>query len=217
MKRFLPLTLLGLVAASHVPTPAVSSPVVADYVEARTASVFCGACHYNGERITSGREAVFAIHIASGSWRGVDLAGVTAVGEVACEDNLAETTAARHTTMVVDRSASDSQAVAVVDFLRAKSGDTFGTITAGGRPAVSFRHDADGYRVDAAGFADLTVHAMPDNACCTQPHLVWYQPMVGLVHRKVGFTDIAEYTAANGDTWKRTEENSAFYGTVAGK
>jgi hypothetical protein len=217
LTRFIPLTLLGLVAGSHIPTPVVSSPVVADYVEARTASVFCGACHYNGERITSGREAVFGIKIASGSWHGVDLTGVTAVGEVACEDNLAETTASRHTTIIVDRSVSDVQAAALVEFLKAKSGDTFGTITAGGRSAISFRHDADGYKVDAAGFADMTVHAMPDNACCTQPHLVWYQPMVGLVHRKVGFTDMAEYTAANGDNWQRTEENSAFYGSISSR
>jgi hypothetical protein len=215
MKRLIPLALLGFVAASRISTPVASTPVVADYVEARSASVFCGACHYNGERVTAGREAVFGIRISSGSWRGVDLTGVTAVGEVSCDDNLAETSAARRTTIVVDRSASEAQAAATVDYLRVKSGDTFGTVTAGARSTITFKHDVDGYRVDAPGFADLTVHPMPDNACCTQPHLVWYQPMVTLEHRKVGFTDVADYTAVSGDAWQRTDENSAFYGTVA--
>src|SRR5678815_4830331 len=31
-----------------------------DYVEVRTASVFAGACHYNGEVVTTGRDAKMA-------------------------------------------------------------------------------------------------------------------------------------------------------------
>ena len=31
-----------------------------DYVEVRTASVFAGACHYNGEVVTTGRDAMMA-------------------------------------------------------------------------------------------------------------------------------------------------------------
>ena len=44
-----------------------------DYVEVRTASVFAGACHYNGEVVTTGRDAMMAWNVTSGSWQGVDL------------------------------------------------------------------------------------------------------------------------------------------------
>jgi hypothetical protein len=223
--RINPMTCLGLlsfVAAAPVrpvvPAPSVdrSTAVVADYVEARTASVFAGACHYNGERVIEGREAVFAMKILAGSWHGVDLTGVTAAGETVCDDNLAESSAPRHTQVVVNPGATDAQAAAVIDLLSVKSAGSLGTVSAAGRAAIDFAHDAGGYRMTAAGFADLTIRPMPDNACCTQPHLVWYQPLVALEHRKVGYTDSADYTAGTlGDPWQRADENSAFYGRVA--
>jgi hypothetical protein len=220
IKQITCLGLLSFMAAAPVrpavPAAGPSASLVADYVEARTASVFAGACHYNGERVIEGREAVFALKITAGPWRGVDLTGVTAAGETACEDNLAESTASRQTQIVVDPAASDAQVAAVVDLLQAKSAGSLGTVTAVGRSNIAFTHDADGYRMSAAGFADLTVRPMPDNACCTQPHLVWYQPLVALEHRKVGYTDSAEYSAGTlGDPWQRAEENSAFYGRVS--
>ena len=46
-----------------------------DYVEVRTASVFAGACHYNGEVVTTGRDAMMAWNVTSGKWQGVDLSG----------------------------------------------------------------------------------------------------------------------------------------------
>ena len=53
-----------------------TSFVRGEYVEVRTASVFAGACHYNGELTTAGRDALMAWNVKSGAWRGVDLAGV---------------------------------------------------------------------------------------------------------------------------------------------
>jgi hypothetical protein len=70
--------------------------------------------------------------------------------------------------------------------------------------------------VSADGFADMTVRALPNNECCTQPHLVWYTPLMPIQHRKVGYTESADYTAGtNGETWQREDENSAFYGSFS--
>src|SRR5260370_7828290 len=41
------------------------SSVKGDYVEARTASVFAGACHFNGEVVTTGQDALMAWNIQS--------------------------------------------------------------------------------------------------------------------------------------------------------
>src|SRR5271169_5191344 len=99
----------GLMAsAAHAAAPS------GDYVEARTASVFAGACHYNSELMTSGRDAIMAWNIAGGSYNGVNLAGVKVMAVVSCEDNLAEDNAARRSEIVVDDKASDAQAKAVV-------------------------------------------------------------------------------------------------------
>src|SRR5205809_7746287 len=84
-----------------------------DYVEVRTASVFAGACHYNGEVTTTGRDALMAWNVTAGKWNGVDLTGVRAVAIVTSEVNLSDNDASRRSEIIIDRNASHSQAVAM--------------------------------------------------------------------------------------------------------
>ena len=64
--------------------------VKGDYVEVRTASVFAGPCHYNGEVVTTGRDAMMAWNVAEGSFDNVNLAGVKAVeiGRASCRERV---------------------------------------------------------------------------------------------------------------------------------
>src|SRR5256886_12382406 len=87
--------LLALVCALAFSSQALTTNVTGDYVEVRTASVFAGACHYNGELVTTGRDAVMAWHVTAGEWQGVDLAGVRAVAGVSADANLARAPARR--------------------------------------------------------------------------------------------------------------------------
>src|SRR5882724_13212725 len=75
-----------------------------DYVEVRTASVFAGACHFNGEVTTTGRDAMMAWNVTSGKWQGVDLAGVRVMAIVSAGANLSDTDSARQSEIVIDRS-----------------------------------------------------------------------------------------------------------------
>ena len=215
MKTRLALVFASLACLSAAKAPeAVPQPVVGDYVEARTASVFAGACHYNGERVTTGRDAVLAWHVISGTWAGTDLAGVRAVAAVSADENFAEATAARRSELAVDGTAA--QVAAFADLLRAKCGTTLGTVVTVRRSAITFDHARSGYRVSAANLAELAVEPMPNGECCSQPHLVWYEPLVPLSHRKVGYAEHAAYTAGTvGDAWDRSGENAAFYGSFA--
>lgn len=189
--------------------------VAGDYVEARTASVFAGACHFNGEVGMMGREAVMAWSIKSGEWNGVDLAGVKAVAVVSSNANLAQT-GKHQSEIVVDESANDAQVSAMGQVLKAKYGDSLGEVMAVRRQAVSFKHEAKEYQIDAPGFAALSIEAMPNDECCKMPGLVWYNPLVPLANRKVGYTAKASYAGGRiGDAWQRENENSAFYGSFA--
>jgi hypothetical protein len=143
---------LGLLisAGPSVSSPARSTPIKGDYVEARTASVFAGACHYNGELVTTGHEAVAAWSFASGTWDGVSLSGVRAAAAVTSDANLGQQ-AARKTELVVDSSASDAQVKALVSLLRQKCGRSLGEIVTVRRGPVAFTHVADEYRVNADG------------------------------------------------------------------
>ena len=217
MRLALSLASLACLSAARAPVAvpvAPITPVTGDYVEARTASVFAGACHYNAERVTTGHEAVLAWHVSGGLWHGTNLAGVRDVPAVSCDDSLAEPTAARRTELVVD--GAPAQAAAFAGLLAERCGAQLGSIVTVRRAAVSFDRDGRAYRVSAAGFAALAVQPMPNDACCSQPSLVWYAPLVPLAHRKVGYTQTAAYTAGTlGDPWRQSDENDAFYGAFS--
>jgi uncharacterized protein DUF1326 len=186
-----------------------------DYVEVRTASVFAGACHYNGEVVTTGRDAMMAWNVTSGKWQGVDLAGVRAVAIVTADANLSEEAATRQSEIIIDAKASAAQSSAMLDALKQKYAATLGDVVTVRTAPISFERHGRSYAV-AADDATINVDAMPNDLCCKMPNLVWYRPLVGLENRKVGYTAKAAYSGKSiGTPWSRSGENSAFYGTFS--
>src|SRR5690349_24322846 len=115
MKRFsiIVAVLLTCAAAIVFTSRAENTSIKGDYVEVRTASVFAGACHFNGEVVTAGREAIMAWSFASGSWNGTNLAGLRAIAVVNSDENLSNQGAARRSEVILDQSASHDQKVAI--------------------------------------------------------------------------------------------------------
>ena len=221
MRRFLIPSVVGLALVLTCGAALKSSRAEADgvrgvYVEARTASVFAGACHYNGELTTAGREAVLAWSVKEGSWGGVSLSGVRAVAVVGSEANLTDSAAARRSELIVDSNASAAQAQAFARAVEGAYGAVLGRVVEVRRAPVGFSADGKSFKVSAAGAVVLDVEAMPDDLCCRMPHLVWYAPLVAVEGRKVGHTRTASYAGgAAGAAWQRTGENGAFYGTFS--
>ena len=185
-----------------------------DYVEVRTASVFAGACHFNGEVTTAGREAMMAWNVTSGKWQGVDLAGVKVMAIVSSDSNLSDKDAARQSEIVID-SPSRQQSLAMLNAIKEKYAASLGNIVKVRNATISFVREGKTYAV-AADDATINVEAMPNDLCCKMPNLVWYTPMVGLENRKVGYTTNANYTGNTvSEQWSRSGENSAFYGSFS--
>lgn len=192
-----------------------SEHIRGDYVEVRTASVFAGACHYNGELTTTGRDALMAWNVASGQWRDVDLAGVRVVAIVSSDANLSEN-AARRSEIVIDQQATHAQAAAILELLKSKYAASLGKIVSVRSAPIHFNHEGKAYAVTASDLASISVAAMPDDLCCKMPNLVWYSPLISLENRRVGYTRRAFYAGGDvGDAWQRTGENSAFYGSFS--
>ena len=186
-----------------------------DYVEVRTASVFAGACHYNGEVVTTGRDAMMAWNVTNGQWQGVDLSGVRALAIVSADANLAENNAARSSEIIIDSSASRAQSVAMLNALKERYAAALGTVAAVRSAPISFERNGRTYNV-VTNEASINVEAMPNDLCCKMPNMVWYTPLVGLENRKVGYTSKALYSGkVVGEPWSRSGENSAFYGTFS--
>lgn len=209
------LAMIVAVSALVFSSQAENVSMRGEYVEVRTASVFAGACHYNGEVVTTGRDAMMAWNVTSGKWQGVDLTGVRAMAIVNSTSNLSEQNAARHSELIIDSAASREQAQAMLSALKHKYASSLGKIVEVRNAPVSFEHKDRAYAVKADG-ATINVEAMPNDLCCKMPNLVWYTPLVGLENRKVGYTIKASYAGHKvTDPWSRSGENSAFYGTFA--
>lgn len=217
MKRFWIVALiLGFCAGAVVLTSSAENTTVkGDYVEVRTASVFAGACHFNGEYGTAGREAIMAWSFTSGAWQGTDLKGLRAIAVVSSEQNLDEASVAHRAEIILDAAASHDQKVAMLNALKSRYGTTLGEIISVRSAPISFKHEGKAYEVSAADAA-INVEAMPNDLCCRMPNLVWYNPLVQLGSRKVGYTIKASYSGHTvSDAWERDGENSAFYGSFA--
>ena len=201
----------ALVLSSHAENVSLRG----DYVEVRTASVFAGACHYNGEVVTTGRDALMAWNVTSGKWQGVDLTGVRVMAIVNADANLDEDNAARRSEIVIDSHASRTQALAMVNALKEKYAASLGQVVAVRSAPISFERNGRAYAV-VTNDAAINVEAMPNDLCCKMPNLVWYTPLVGLENRKVGYTSKALYSGKTvGEPWSRSGENSAFYGSFS--
>lgn len=210
------LVLMMFCCAIAFDSQAGGTAIRGDYIEVRTASVFAGACHYNGEFVTTGRDALMAWNVASGVWQGVDLRGVRAMAVVAADANLSDTQATHRSELIIDTAATNAQAAAMVEALRSSYATTLGHVASVRRAPVTFSHKGTKYNVSASHLAAIDVEAMPDDECCKMPHLVWYAPLVPLANRKVGYTKNALYLGHTiGDAWQRAGENSAFYGSFS--
>jgi len=209
------LTMIVAVSALVFSSQAENVSLRGDYVEVRTASVFAGACHYNGEVVTTGRDAMMAWNVTSGQWQGVDLSGVRVMAIVSAEVNLGEQNAARQSEVIIDSNASRTQALAMMNALKEKYAASLGNIVEVRSAPISFERKGRTYAV-VTNEAAINVEAMPNDLCCKMPNLVWYTPLVGIENRKVGYTSKALYSGKTvGEPWSRSGENSAFYGTFS--
>jgi hypothetical protein len=183
------------------------------YVEARTASVFAGACHYGAEATTKGREAILAWHFEGGRHEDVDLAGVDLVLVIAGDRNLADHPTERTSLAYVGQGASAAQSRAALDLVRARHPE-FGVLSEARAIALELGFEGDAYALRAPGRFEIRGEALPDRACCKMPLSVWYRPFETLDQPLVGNNELfACSDRALGRSWSRSDENTAFTGT----
>lgn len=216
------LALSGAVGAKFLccgtPCCFTSEPGVADvapfgaYMEARNASVFGGACHYNGELTTQGQTAVLAWRLDGGVYDGVTLAGVELAAAVGADENL-KSEGARKSVLYVDAQAQPAQREAAVRWLRATHGAKLGEVLAVEAVALDVASDGEHFRAKAGNAFEVCGSAMPDRECCKMPYNVWYEPFEALEGRLVAATSHFVFREARlGANFDRSGHNDAFLG-----
>ena len=201
-------------ASTGSPPPVAPSVATGRCVEARTASVFAGACHYGSEATTGGRESLIAWRFDAGSHHGVDLAGVRAAAAIAGDRNLAEGDGVRRSILFVSDRATPAQRRAVLDLLRSTFRPVFGEVLEERSVPLEVAFEGDRYRAVCGETFELAGTLLPDRACCRMPYAVWYRPLTPIAGAVVGENRVFRSTErALGEVWDRPDENAAFCGT----
>lgn len=125
------LTAVGcLLLAAPPATPAVNR-VQGDYVEARTADVYTGPCFSNAEIFITGHQAVMAWKVNGGSWKGVDLQGLSVAAAVLGTTTFSEDdTKAAKSVLIVDKKATPAQREALIEMAKELGGDRLKNVVA---------------------------------------------------------------------------------------
>ena len=150
--------------------------VQGEYLEARSVSVYVGACHYGAEYVEGGREATLVWNIHQGTWNGVSLEGLTVVAVVTAQNNLAIDTNTRRSVLYLDEKATSEQRSALIDLMTTKRGKVLGEVVSTEIAPITFTKQDVKYNLRVGEVLTLSVSRYPCQNC-TQPHQIWYKPL----------------------------------------
>lgn len=186
------------------------------YVEARTAAVYAGACHFGGQYTLEGREAVLGWHFEGGSEGGVSLAGTDLAVVLSGDQNL-DASGARRSVLYLDAGAPPEARAAARAWLERTHGALLGQVAAVETVPVDVGRAGDAFHLTAGAGVELRGAALPERACCKMPYNVWYDPFVALAGRLVGNVSTFRADApALARHWSLAGENDAFFGAFGG-
>jgi hypothetical protein len=209
------LPILGVALATTLLAGAAQAApaVTGDYVESRSANVYIGACHHEGEVQTAGRNALLAWSFKDGSVNGVDLKGVNAVAVVAGDRYLAMDEAKRRSVVYVSDQATPAQREAVIALLKERAPKALGEVVEVKTAPISFDSAGEMYRVQVTGVAFMKIKKQTQTTCCKQPYEIWGKPFVPVATAKAGYCVGVEYKDAGlVQAWSATDQNNAFFG-----
>lgn len=217
---------LGFLAGCLVTLGAASSgfavEISGEYLEARTCDVYTGPCFANGEIGIAGKEAVMAWKVDEGSWAGEDLSGLGVALIIKANDTLSfggsfsvnvERISA---VIVVDETATESQKVALVQFVKESAPRLTNDIVKIEAAAISLTNDhLSGKGVFTAGkLARIETRALIKGDCVCSNESVIYPPLNKVDNAHPAYTLNMTFDGKGLDqTWSLVNKRSAFLAT----
>lgn len=123
MIRKMTFAVASLVLLHGVATASETAKISGQYIEARTCDVWTGPCFANADYNLSGKNAVMAWKIDSGSFEGVNLDGLGMVAVISASDTLGlQQSGPSRSVVIVDEKATPSQRQALLRLAQKQSG-----------------------------------------------------------------------------------------------
>ena len=175
------------------------SPIVGEYLEARSGHVHTCGCLYSGEQVTGGREAILAWAFRGGDIGGTPLAGIKAAAVLAGDGHLGIEGMPRKSVIYVDSGNSTTQRDAAVRLLRRNYGRVLGTVVAVHEAPISFQGEGDSIQMSVGGDATVINRKalLPEDA--HRGSFRWYEPFIPMTESTLATTLIYDYRGSDFD------------------
>ena len=216
------LLLVGSLALAGAPAT-LASGITGEYLEARSADVYTGACIANSEVGLAGDEAIVAWHITDGNWTGISLKGLSVVGVVKASATLGDPFHSAYpakTVLIVDATASAEQQSALRSFAQSMAPELLRNIVRLEKAPIKMEIGEDMphgcARLEAGSLAIVETRCLSgkDHLCGNEA--TFYPPLVALDHSMPAFVLRDEFNGAGLNVnWQLTDRRSAFIGSFS--
>jgi len=212
------LFLASLGFAAGIP----SGNIYGEYVEARTADVFTGACFANSEVGLMGELAVFGWRVTKGSWKGVSLDGLSVVGVVRANHTLGDPHESIYpvkSVLIVDSRANVEQRLALRSFAQKMGGDLLQDIVRVEYQPVELAFEKNDMHsmkatLTAGALAKIQTRAISEGDHLCRNEQVWYQPLTKLDHAMPVYVTAHNFKGEGlGVNWSSPDKRSSFIGS----
>jgi hypothetical protein len=198
-----------------------SATVRGQYVEARTCDVFAGSCFANADTGITGKNAVLAWKVESGTVAGTKVDGLGVVAVLSATETLGlKQSGPGRAVLVVDDRATKAQREALVAFAKAQAGSLIGEVLAVHAAPVDLticKCDGEGCATLKAGTVKVSTRCIDvdhDKACGNETTL--YPPLAKGVAAKAAFAVEHSFTGKElNETWNDGGRRGAFVGLFA--
>lgn len=190
--------------------------IVGDYLEVRTSDVYTGPCFANGEVNLTGKEAIAAWRVESGSLNGVALDGLAVVAVIKSETTLGDPYAkgTSRAVLLVDQRADALQKAALQVFAQKMAGGLLDDVVEVLSAPIQIELGAkQGFaKLEAGSYARFETRALNEHDHICGNEIVYYPP---LVEASVipAYTKVHQYSGPGlNETWSSPSKRSAFIG-----
>ncbi len=150
----------GLFAIVALPVRAVE--IRGDYIESRTADIYTGPCFSHAEVFITGNQAVLAWKVREGSWKGVDLSGLTVAAAIRGTTTFSEDKPEEaQSVLIVDRRADKAQREALIEMAKTLAGERLDHIVAVKSALISMTVEEDRHEKSAEQTEPSHLHKTP--------------------------------------------------------
>jgi hypothetical protein len=198
-----------------------SATVRGQYVEARTCDVFAGSCFANADTGITGKNAVLAWKVDTGSVAGTKIDGLGVLAVISASETLGlKQSGPGRGVLIVDDRATKAQREALVAFAKTQAGSLLGEVIAVHTAPFDLticKCDGEGCATLKAGTVKISTRCIDvdhDKACGNETTL--YPPLAKGVAAKAAFAVEHSFTGKDlNETWNDAGRRGAFVGSFA--